>query len=112
MTNPTAADLLAMLKRAEHREREAVREAGANALGDLIKADHERHLRQTFAGANSAQARDRLRSEAEALTLNDLELRRALGDTLSPEEEAQRADLVARRSVSGYIAPAAEEAGE
>lgn len=104
-TNTTAADLLALLKRAEHKEREATKTAGAESLAEMMKADEERRMRTTF-GTGSDAERDRLRSEGDRLTHNDLELRRSLGDTLSDEEEAERAALAARRTSSGWYAPA------
>lgn len=108
MTNPTTADLLALLRRAEHRERETLKDTGAESLGDLIRADEERAWSAAFGTSNDEAALDDLRSEADSIRANSLELKRALG-SLSDEEEAERVALLARRTPGGYFRPADED---
>jgi hypothetical protein len=104
-TDNTAAELVAILRRAEQREREATRQKAAEALGDLFEQDRQRQI-ASFR-SNSGTARDRLRSETDKLRHNELETARLIGE-LSDDEEAEYADLTSRREPSGYYRPAAD----
>lgn len=107
---PTLRDLHALLKRAEAASRVERERQGGAALAEAF--DQEREKQRAMMRTNLDGQRDRLRSEAEAMELQDLEARRLFDGDLSDEEEARRRDLNARRMDSGYIraeAPAADD---
>ncbi|MCW2790843.1 MAG: hypothetical protein JWP56_3146 [Aeromicrobium sp.] len=107
--NTRMAELLAMLKRAEMQDREALKEAGAEVLGDMFEADNAKTV-GTLAGPDPERVRDELRSKGDSLRHNELEALRLLGNELGDDEEAERLDLQSRRTETGYYTAPSEEA--
>lgn len=100
-------DLANLLRRAEARDRAAQADTVGELLGEMFAADENRRMREALGSQNDEVYLDRMRSERDRMRANNLETRRALGDTLSDEEERERADLASRRDDFGtYYAPA------
>lgn len=102
---PSIEELTGMLTRAERRYREDLRDNTAALFGEMFKEADAKAVGTAFGAGDSETRLDRLRSEQDAIRANDLEMRRMLGQELTPEEERERASLAARRSESGYYRP-------